>query len=306
MPGRAAQSAAMTGENGKNGFRQAGQALLEWYVASGIDAALESEPVNRLAERPQQAEGRAAETADFDEMAPDRAAPGGGTAPALRRETPAAAPKPVQPDLRATGEQALSDGRRLAAEASDLAQLEAALAGYEGCGLRETAKNLCFADGNPEARIMLIGEAPGRDEDIQGKPFVGRAGQLLDRMLAAIGLDRDSVYITNTVFWRPPGNRTPTPQETALCRPFTERQVELVRPDMVVLLGAVAARHLLATNDGILRLRGRWRQIEIAGRQIPVMATLHPAYLLRNPSSKRLAWRDFLAIRAALEGTNPS
>jgi DNA polymerase len=150
---------------------------------------------------------------------------------------------------------------------------------------------------------MLIGEAPGRDEDLQGKPFVGRAGQLLDKMLAAIGLTEADVHITNIVYWRPPGNRTPTPQEAQVCRPFLERQIELVAPEFIVLLGGAAAKHMLDVADGIMRLRGRWREIEVGGRRIKALATLHPAYLLRTPAHKRLAWRDLQAVRAALDGS---
>jgi DNA polymerase len=150
---------------------------------------------------------------------------------------------------------------------------------------------------------MLVGEAPGRDEDIQGLPFVGRSGQLLDRMLAAIGLTRNDVYIANVVPWRPPGNRTPTPQETAACRPFVERQIELADPDFLILLGGAAAKELLDSPEGILKLRGRWREYDTGRRTIRAMATLHPAYLLRQPLQKRLAWRDFLALKAALDAT---
>jgi len=160
-----------------------------------------------------------------------------------------------------------------------------------------------FADGNPEARIMLIGEAPGADEDRLGRPFVGASGQLLDRMLACIGLDRRSAYITNVIFWRPPGNRPPTAAEIAACLPFVERHIELVAPEVLVLLGAASAQTLLARNDGISRLRGRWFQFESAGmaRPVPVMPTYHPAYLLRQPAQKRAAWRDWLAILARLK-----
>ncbi len=148
---------------------------------------------------------------------------------------------------------------------------------------------------------MIIGEAPGRDEDIEGKPFVGRAGQLLDKMLAAIGLGEADVHITNIVYWRPPGNRTPTPQEAQVCRPFLERQIELVAPDVIVLLGGAAAKHILNVADGIMRIRGKWRETDARGRKIKTIATLHPAYLLRTPAAKRLAWRDLLAIRTALK-----
>jgi DNA polymerase len=191
--------------------------------------------------------------------------------------------------------------RALAAKAGTLAELEATLAGFDGCSLKVTAKSLCFYRGAPKALLMLIGEAPGRDEDLQGKPFVGRAGQLLDRMLAAIGLTEADVHITNIVYWRPPGNRTPTPQEAQVCRPFLERQVELVAPKIVVLLGGAAAKHILDVPEGIMRLRGKFRDVVIGSLQVRAVATLHPAYLLRTPAAKRLAWRDLLAVKGALE-----
>jgi DNA polymerase len=147
---------------------------------------------------------------------------------------------------------------------------------------------------------MLIGEAPGRDEDLQGKPFVGRAGQLLDKMLAAIGLSEADTHITNIVYWRPPGNRTPTPQEAQVCRPFLERQLELVGPDLVLLLGGAAANHIFGAGEGIMRIRGKWREATIGARTVRAIATLHPAYLLRTPAAKRLAWRDMLAVKVAL------
>jgi DNA polymerase len=147
---------------------------------------------------------------------------------------------------------------------------------------------------------MLIGEAPGRDEDLAGQPFVGRAGQLLDKMLAAIGLNDQHAHITNIVYWRPPGNRTPTPQEAQVCRPFLERQIELAEPELLVLLGGAAAKHVLDVAEGIMRIRGKFRDLDIGGRRMRAIATLHPAYLLRTPVAKRLAWRDFLAVKAAL------
>jgi uracil-DNA glycosylase len=190
--------------------------------------------------------------------------------------------------------------RALARQASNLDELAAILERFEGCALKATAKNLCFYRGLPGARVMLIGEAPGREEDLAGKPFVGPAGQLLDKMLVAIGLGEEHVHITNIVYWRPPGNRTPTPQEAQACRPFLERQVEIVAPELLVLLGGAAAKHLLAASDGIMRLRGRMREVAIGGRTLPALATLHPAYLLRTPAAKRLAWRDLLLIKAWL------
>jgi DNA polymerase len=186
-------------------------------------------------------------------------------------------------------------------QVATLAELEALVAGFEGCALKRTAKSLCFARGREDARIMLIGEAPGRDEDLQGKPFVGRAGQLLDRMLAAIGLAEEHVYITNTVYWRPPGNRTPTPEEVEACAPFLARQIELLSPDVLVLLGGAAVRNILGVAEGIMRLRGKWLSYACAGRDIATLPTLHPAYLLRTPEDKRLAWRDLLMVKEALQ-----
>jgi DNA polymerase len=191
--------------------------------------------------------------------------------------------------------------RAAAASAATLGDLQAILQDFTGCNLRATAKSLVFADGNPEARVMLIGEAPGREEDDAGLPFVGRSGQLLDRMLAAIGLDRSSVYIANVVPWRPPGNRTPTPQETEICKPFIARQIELSRADLIVFLGGAAASALVGTTDGILKLRGRWLDYDAGSRKLKALATLHPAYLLRQPLQKRLAWRDFRDLRRKLD-----
>jgi DNA polymerase len=192
--------------------------------------------------------------------------------------------------------------RDAARRAASLEELRAILQGFEGCALRMTAKQLVFADGNPQARVMLVGEAPGREEDLEGLPFVGRSGKLLDRMLSAIGLDRGSAYIANIIPWRPPGNRTPTPQESAICLPFILRQIELADPDILVCLGGPAAQALLGVKEGILRTRGRWLAYRTGTREIRAIATLHPAYLLRQPLQKRLAWRDFLLIKRALEG----
>jgi DNA polymerase len=190
--------------------------------------------------------------------------------------------------------------RMAARQAASLEELGARLAAFEGCALKATAKNLCFYRGLPQAPLMLVGEAPGRDEDLEGKPFVGRAGQLLDKMLAAIGLSERDAHIANIVYWRPPGNRTPTPQEAQVCLPFLERQVELVAPRVVVLLGGAAAKHVLGVTEGIMRLRGKWQELEIGNHRVRALATLHPAYLLRAPAAKRLAWRDLLAVKAAL------
>jgi DNA polymerase len=196
----------------------------------------------------------------------------------------------------------ISEAQALAAACRTVLELRAALESFPGCTLKASATNLVFADGNPEASLMLIGEAPGQEEDLRGLPFVGRSGKLLDRMLGAIGRDRSSAYISNVIYWRPPGNRTPTLEETAACLPFALRLIELVRPKVLVALGGVAAKQLLDTNDGIMRLRGRWRRFRLSdGTEIPFMPTFHPAYLLRQPAHKRLAWRDLLEIHGALE-----
>ena len=173
---------------------------------------------------------------------------------------------------------------------------------YDGCGLKQRATQLCFADGNPEAEIMMVGEAPGSEEDLQGKPFVGKAGQLLDRMLAAIGLDRTKVFIANTVPWRPPGNREPSPEELALCQPFLFRQIELVAPRVLVTLGNVPTRALFQSSAGITRMRGQWKELTIGSHNVRTLAMLHPAYLLRTPGSKAMAWRDMLSLKQAIEG----
>jgi DNA polymerase len=275
--------------------REQAIALLAFHVEAGVSDALGDEPVNRyeLADAAAPAPEAAPRTATVRGARPD---PRGDAAPA------APAPRAVPPSsIPLEDTQAAGSAREIAARCNTLDELRQALAGFEGCPLRYTAKNLVFADGNPQARIMLIGEAPGRDEDLQGLPFVGRAGQLLDRMLAAIGLDRTSVYIINTLPWRPPGNRTPTLAEHAVCMPFVERHVELVNPDILVLLGGVAAKQMLGTDTGIMRLRGKWTNVKVGGRDVPALPTLHPAYLLRQPAQKQLAWRDLLSLKARLQ-----
>ncbi|HUU65795.1 MAG TPA: uracil-DNA glycosylase [Methyloceanibacter sp.] len=280
----------MTGSQAK-----AAAGLLAWYEAMGVDEAIGDEPVDRFAAGPDMAA----------KDRPDRALPARDrpVRETLRRETPAkppiARPRPVSPSAPA----AAAPSPASLEAAATLADLEALVAQFEGCALKRTAKSLCFSRGNAEARVMLIGEAPGRDEDLQGKPFVGRAGKLLDRMLAAIGLSEETVYITNTIYWRPPGNRTPTPQEIGACAPFLARQIELVQPDLLVLLGGAAAKHILGVTEGIMRLRGKWKTYKSGDRDIPTLATLHPAYLLRTPDAKRYVWRDLVAIKTRLEET---
>jgi DNA polymerase len=274
---------------------QAAGELLTFYLEAGVDAVLGETAVDRFAD--------AAEIAPPPAVrAPGDEAPGAAAnRPALERSRPAAvaaaavaAPTPLSPDS------AVMAAREEAKTAKTLDELRSILDGFTGCTLRATATRLVFADGNPQARVMFVGEAPGRDEDIEGLPFVGRSGKLLDRMMAAIGLTRANAYIANIVPWRPPGNRTPTPQESATCLPFTLRQIELVDPDVLVCLGGPSAQTLLGSRDGILKTRGRWFKFQTGSREIRATATLHPAYLLRQPLQKRLAWRDFLAIKKAL------
>jgi uracil-DNA glycosylase family 4 len=263
--------------------------LLRWYVEMGVDEAIGEVPVDRTRPRPAQAaDQRAVEQRDSPPGAARNAAP----SPAAMQ-----AARPVAGASVAPG-----GGATLAAAAATLDELARAVAAFDGCALRQTATNTVFADGNPAARLMLIGEAPGGEEDRIGKPFVGRSGQLLDRMLAAIGIDRSSAYITNVLYWRPPGNRKPTPAEIAACLPFVQRHIALIRPAVLVLCGGTAASTLLATTEGITKLRGRWFDLAVDGLDEPVktIATYHPSYLLRSPERKREAWRDILTIQEEL------
>ena len=281
-------------------------AVLEWYRAMGVDDPVGEEPINWL-ERGDAPPGRHLQQLVQQPAAPmvDRAPP--AREPAAVRDLPTRAPSPTAPARQfpaAVPDAAVHSARAAARSAANLDDLGATLARFDGCSLKATAKNLCFYRGAAKSRLMLVGEAPGRDEDIEGKPFVGRAGQLLDKMLGAIQLTEQDVHITNIVYWRPPGNRTPTPQEAQVCRPFLERQVELVAPEVIVLLGGAAAKHILDVPEGIMKVRGKWRDVEIGAHRVRCIATLHPAYLLRTPAAKRLAWRDLLTIRAVLDGSN--
>lgn len=267
---------------------------LQWLMQAGADEAVGDTPLDRTAAEPPSAAKPAA--------APE--APATDT-PVTDTPRPPAQVKPVS--LTST-EAVLGTARELASAASTLDELKGALERFDGGTLKQGATNLVFADGNPEGRVMIIGEAPGAEEDRQGLPFVGAAGRLLDRMLAGIGLDRNSVYITNILVWRPPGNRTPTGAEIAACLPFVERHIELVDPEYLMLTGGISAKTLLGRSEGILKLRGRWYHYQHAGmaRPIPALASLHPAYLLRQPAQKRLAWRDILALHEALlSGKDP-
>jgi uracil-DNA glycosylase family 4 len=274
------------------------RAILAFYVEAGVDAVLQEEPVDRFADQAQRAPVPAGSS-----TAPAKPARtsllAGVSAANLSR--PAVVPQPA-PDAPPSADAAIMAARELARSAASLEDLRALLDTFEGCGLRKTAKQLVFAAGNPQARVMFVGEAPGREEDLEGVPFVGRSGQLLDRIMAAVGLDRESAYIANVIPWRPPGNRTPTPQETQTCLPFTLRQIELADPDILVCLGGPSAQTLLGIKDGIRKSRGRWHAFHTGRREIRAMATFHPAYLLRTPIEKRFVWRDFLAIKKALAG----
>lgn len=280
--------------------------ILAFHLEAGVDVAVDEAPMNRFAESAQEAARPRPQLPERTQAEPAQAvAPPRGPAPqrpaaAAPRATPPASQVPGGALITQAPDEAVMSARELARGAGSLAELRAIMEGFEGCALKRTAGRLVFADGNPKARVMFVGEAPGRDEDQQGLPFVGRSGKLLDLMLAAIGLDRTSAYIANVIPWRPPGNRTPTPQETAVCLPFIARQIELANPDILVCLGGPSAQALLATTEGITKLRGRFMDYDTGSRSIRAIATFHPAYLLRTPIGKRLAWRDMLAVEAAL------
>ncbi len=251
-------------------------AALEWQLAAGVDEAVGFEPADRFA----QPRARAQPVSPPPPVRAAAAAP-------VRRAGPAAAPSPA----------AAHDP----AAAADLDALRERLLAFDGCPLKKTATNTVFGEGPAGARLMIVGEAPGADEDRQGRPFVGPSGRLLERMLAAIGLAREEVYIANTIYWRPPGNRTPSAEEVALCRPFIHRQIALVAPEVLMPVGGAAAKTLLGATEGIMRLRGRWQGFGAPNGAIDVMPTFHPAFLLRSPARKREAWRDLLAVKARLE-----
>lgn len=253
---------------------QEARALLEWYVAAGVTEAIEADPQNR-----------------FMVAVPARAA-----AP------PPAPHGTVSPALAAAPAAAIAKARELADAAATVAELREAVMRFDGCSLKKTAGKTVFADGNPDVGVMLIGEAPGAEEDRQGIPFCGASGKLLDKMFACIGLPREKLYISNSVFWRPPGNRTPTPEEIAICRPFVEKHIALIRPRVLVLVGASAAKALLQTDMGITKLRGKTYPYANPYLSTPVTAfvTFHPSFLLRQSAQKRLSWHDLLAIEAFL------
>lgn len=286
-------------------------ALLAWYREMGVSAVLDDTPVDwRL--RGEIAPGAGFAMPDAPSRVGAVSRPAGGAAQASKGAVTGATRPSAQgmrpaPSLRPPANVRSFDGAggvaspgagaaRIKVEANTLVELAAALEAYEGCALKTTAKNLCLYRGAERARVMLIGEAPGREEDLEGRPFAGPPGELLDKMLAAIALSEADVHLTNLVYWRPPGNRKPTVQEAAACAPFLARQIELVAPDIVVALGEAAARQILSTSDGIMKVRGKWREIEVSGRKIKAIATLDPAYVLRAPASKRQVWKDLLLL----------
>ena len=253
-------------------------ALLFFYLEAGVDEAI-------------------------DEITHDRYGEG-ASRPIARAQPGAPARAPVSPRTADIFAAEVEGSYSVVAGAETIDELGNAVSAFEGCGLKQTATTTVIGDGNPEAAIMLIGEAPGAEEDRQGLPFVGPAGRLLDRMLAAIGLDRTKVYITNILPWRPPGNRSPTPEEVAICLPFVERQIEIVDPELLILVGGISAKAILGRVEGITKLRGKWFTYSTprAARSITTTAIFHPAYLLRQSALKRQAWQDLLAIRDRFGG----
>ncbi|WP_316861502.1 uracil-DNA glycosylase family protein [uncultured Cohaesibacter sp.] len=309
------------------------KALLEWYEAVGADCALDDAPQNRFEES--QAHARSRQAVKSEKMSP-KGQSSSASSPygRLNPEAPSDQSRPSynaasHNDVHQAGSSApnqaggegapaprqaarvgvvasVDDTREIARQARSLEELHRAVAAFDGCSLKLSAKSLVFGDGNPDADVMFVGEAPGRDEDLQGVPFVGRAGQLLDKMMTAVNLDRTNSYITNILPWRPPGNRKPSLDEQELMQPFIHRHIELVNPKILVFLGGTAAQQLLGSKDGIMRLRGRWKSYAVGGsdlpeRDIPAMATLHPAFLLRTPAQKRAAWQDLLEVAAKLK-----
>lgn len=291
-------------------------AILDFYAEAGVDCALAEEPIDRFAEEIARREAlqrdRAQRGAGGNERQPDRQRhdsqreAGPRAAPAipeqLRQREERSAPPPLLTPVVMAPEEAEAAARALAAKAQSLEELRLAVSEFEGCGLKPSAKNLVFEGGDPKARVMLVGPAPGTDDDREGKTFVGRDGELLERMLAAIGLGRESVYMAHVVPWRPAGNRNLTPQEIAVCLPFIRRQIQLADPDFLVCLGEPAMRALLGVKDAILKGRGRWHEFDTGSRRIQAMAMLHPDYALRQPLNKRAVWRDLRALKRALDG----
>lgn len=257
--------------------------ILRFYAEAGLDHAMSEEPVDQLAAFESQ---KAASAVPLPSLAPKAEA----------RPAPSPTRTAAIPDAAA-----IAAATALAQSCGTIAELTEALRNFEGCGLRATAKSLVFADGNAQAPVMFVGDAPGREDDLEGRLFSGPTGLLMDRMLASIGLDRSSAYLGVMIPWRPPGNRAPTPFEVEVCLPFIERHIELAAPKLLVLMGELPAKRLSGASESIVRSRGQWRQAGLAnGKSIPALTMLHPTYLMKQPAQKRLAWADLLALKARL------
>jgi len=279
--------------------------LLSFYVEAGVSDAFCDEAQNRyqLAEAPETV-AEAPSAAPQPAHTTGRKAPIAGRAGSSMGEAPPPAFRAMPPSIAIDDSEAVAAARALAAQATSLKALRDAIAQFEGCALATTAKNLVFHESATSARVMLIGDAPRRDEDIEGHPFAGEQGRLLDRMLASIGLSRDEVHLANLLPWRPPGDRSPTPTEQAICLPFITRQIELCTPDILVFAGGVPAKHLLDTDTPLPKLRGKWKDYKSSDGTkltIPALTMFAPDYLLRHPAHKRYAWQDLLALKARLE-----
>ncbi|MEQ8434172.1 MAG: uracil-DNA glycosylase [Oceanicaulis sp.] len=275
------------------------QSLIDWWDQAGVETApIPASEVRARAPAPQ-----GDQTRPLSERAGGPASrPSSRSGSRSTSEDAASPPRATAAAARAAGYggAAGEDAKAIAAKCATLDDLKAAVEAFDGCPLKATATKAAFARGNPQARVMVIGEAPGREEDNEGKPFVGEAGQLLNRMLAAIGLNETSAYITNIVFWRPPGNRKPTDAEIEACRPFTERHIELANPGFILLAGGMSAQTLLRQRAGITQLRGKWADVKAGEATIPALATFHPAFLIRRPQEKAKAWADLLSLKARL------
>ncbi len=268
-----------------------------FYTEAGVDEAIGELPVDRTVAPPPRPAVKPQPAVAVPAAAAAAPVLGPGLGTGVQAALAARAPQPTSLTAQAAESAATSAARAC----NTIAELEAAIRAFEGCALKATATNTVIARGNPQAKLMIIGEAPGRDEDAQGLPFVGESGQLLDRMLKAIGRDESNVYISNMLFWRPPGNRDPSTEEIVACRPFIERLIELVQPKLLVCTGKFSTATLLGTTQGITRVRGRWHEYAKGDVKVPAMPMLHPAYLLRQPGVKREAWRDMLELAAKLE-----
>jgi DNA polymerase len=308
-----------TAENSLN--RSDFQAILAWYEDMGVMTSCGESPIDWLAENQtiDQSILRNLRRSSTQTAIPAQKAPNpqpqsqnpqyqnneqrANTASAILAENQANSQNPTEARVERAAPlslPSLEKAKELASKCNSLDELHQTLSEFDGCGLKRTAKNLVFYRGQAQADLMIIGEAPGREEDIVGKPFVGAAGQLLDRMLQAININSNNAHITNLVYWRPPGNRAPTHEETTICRPFLDKQIELVSPKLIVLLGGEAAKQLYQTTMGITKLRGKWKKIPDSPHAMDTIATFHPAYLLRTPLAKRLVWQDLQTLRDKL------